>query len=72
MRKRRPLPIGNTGPGGEPGPFHVRHRCLTHPEDPMPCVLIADEGIPALELRADDVVLVDPGAPEPLTLASLC
>lgn len=38
----------------------------------MPCVLIADEGIPALELRADDVVLVDPGAPEPLTLASLC
>jgi len=34
----------------------------------MPCLLIADEGIPALEVRAGDVVIVDPQTPEPLTL----
>jgi hypothetical protein len=34
----------------------------------MPCLLIADEEIAALELRAGDVIIVDPDAPEPLTL----
>jgi hypothetical protein len=34
----------------------------------MPYLLIADEGIPVLDIRAGDEVLVDADTPEPLPL----